>query len=122
MRLILGWLVLTSAVMVTVLVVPGIDVDWSPGVYWAIGAVFALVNMTLGVILRVVSLPLLVLTLGLFSLVLNAILLLVTDWLLDSLHVEDFWAALGGAAVIALVTMIVEGISGSFESELSRTT
>jgi putative membrane protein len=119
MRLILGWLVLTIAVMLTVVLVPGIDVDWSPGIYWAIAAVFAVVNVTLGVILRLVSLPLLVLTWGLFGLVVNAILFLVTDWLLDSLDVETFWAALLGAAVISLAALVVEAISRSFAGEMS---
>jgi putative membrane protein len=117
MKLIVGWLVLAGAVMVTVVLVPGIEVDWSPGMYMAIAAVFALVNVTLGVVLRLVSLPLLVLTLGLFSFVLNAVLFLVTDRLVDSLEVDSFWAALSGAVVIACVAAVIEGIARRIEAE-----
>ncbi|MGH3451171.1 MAG: phage holin family protein [Haloechinothrix sp.] len=120
MKLILGWLVLTITVAATVAIVPGLDVDWSPGIYWVIAAVLALVNVTLGVILRLLAFPLLVLTLGVFSLVLNAILLLVTDWLMDSLEVDGFPAALGGSIVITLVAMVIGGIIRSFDSELSQ--
>jgi putative membrane protein len=119
MRLVLGWLILTVAVMVTVALLPGMDVDWSPGTYLTIAAVFAILNVTLGLILRFVTLPLLLLTRGLFSLVLNAVLLLVTDWLVDSLDVESFWAALAGAAVISLVAAVIEGIARSLQRDLA---
>lgn len=119
MRLVLGWLILTVAVMVTVALLPGMDVDWSPGTYLTIAAVFAILNVTLGLILRFVTLPLLLLTWGLFSLVLNAVLLLVTDWLVDSLDVESFWAALAGAAVISLVAAVIEGIARSLQRDLA---
>lgn len=115
MKLIPSWLVLTVAVMATVLIVPGIDVDWSPGVYLVIAAVIALLNITLGVILRLLALPLLVLTMGLFSFVLNAILLLVTDMMMGSLEVDGFGAALAGAVLIAVVAAVVEAITGTVE-------
>jgi putative membrane protein len=120
MKLILGWLALGIAVAVTVLVVPGIDVDYSPGVYWAIAAVFGIVNVTLGTILRFVALPLTVLTLGLFGLVINAAMFLVTDWLMDSLQVDGFLPALFGSVVIALALVAVEGVAMTVGRELRR--
>lgn len=90
-RLFLAWLVLAVAVMITVGLLPGLEVDWSPGVYMAIAAVFALVNLFLGPVLRLLSLPVMLATLGLFAFVINTALFLLTDWLMDSLHVETVW-------------------------------
>lgn len=112
MGLIVGWVSLAGAVLVAGAVVPGIDVDWSPGAYLVIAAVFAVVNLALGQLLRFVSMPFVVLTLGLFSLVVNAVLFLFTDWLVGSLRVDDFWAALGGATVIAIVAALLQAIAG----------
>jgi len=102
-HLFLAWLVLAVAVMITVWLFPGLEVDWSPGVYMAIAAVFALVNLFLGPVLRLLSLPVMLATLGLFAFVINTALFLLTDWLMDSLHVETVWSALGGSVVISLV-------------------
>ena len=82
-----------------------------------------LVALILGVItsfvkpvLTVLSIPFIVLTLGLFLLVINAALLMLTSWVADKLdigfHVTGFWPAVGGAIVITVVTWIVDGVIG----------
>ena len=82
-----------------------------------------LVALILGVItsfvkpvLTILSIPFIVLTLGLFLLVINAALLMLTSWLADKLdigfHVTGFWPAVGGAIVITVVTWIVDGVIG----------
>jgi putative membrane protein len=101
--LFVAWLVLAGAVMITVALLPGLEVDWSPGTYMAIAAVFALVNLFLGPMLRLLSFPVMVATLGLFAFVINTGLFLLTAWFMDSFHVETLWAALGGSVVISLV-------------------
>lgn len=120
MRLILGWLVLTIAVLVAVPIVPGIDVDWTPGVYLVIAAVFGLVNVALGAVLRPLSVPLLIPLWALLSFVLNAIVLLITDSLVGSLEVEDFWAALAGVAIITLMAAAVEGVTRALGTRVTR--
>src|SRR5439155_15132863 len=74
-RLLAGWLLIAVAFFLTTLVVPGIHVAGGPGGYLLVAAVFGLVNAVLGPILRFASMPLRILTLGLFSLVVNAVLL-----------------------------------------------
>jgi putative membrane protein len=82
-----------------------------------------LVALILGVItsfvkpvLTVLSIPFIVLTLGLFLLVINAGLLMLTSWVADQLdigfHVTGFWPAVGGAIVITVVTWIVDSVIG----------
>jgi putative membrane protein len=67
-------------------------------------------------VLTFLSIPLIVVTLGLFLLVINAGMLKLTSWLADKLdigfHVEGFWPAVGGAIVITVVTWIVDSVIG----------
>lgn len=106
--LLLRWVCLAAAVWFTTAVVPGIDVDGGLGTYLLVAAVFATVNAVLGTIVRLLTLPLVLLTLGLFSLVVNALMLQVTDALMDSLEVDGFWWAVVAALVIAVVSALLE--------------
>jgi putative membrane protein len=83
-----------------------------------------LVSLILGVvgsfvkpILTVLSIPFIILTLGLFLLVINAAMLLLTSWLAEQLdigfHVDGFWSAVGGAIIVTVTTWIVDGLIGS---------
>ncbi|MFF5635313.1 phage holin family protein [Streptomyces sp. NPDC012825] len=73
-----------------------------------VALVFGLVNALVKPIVRLFTLPLFVLTLGLFTLVVNALMLLLTSWLADKLdlsfHVEGFWTAVLGGLIISVVS------------------
>ena len=91
-------------------VVPGLGVDPNPdgvlgeaGTYLWIGLLFGVVNAIVGPILRLLSLPFVVLTLGLFLLVVNAALLGLTAAISDRLTVDGFGTALIGGLILALV-------------------
>lgn len=75
-----------------------------------VALVFGLLNALLKPILLFFSLPLLVLTLGLFALVVNAVMLLITSALLDDFQVSGFWTAVLGSIVISVVTMVLGGM------------
>jgi len=72
-----------------------------------IALVFGVLNAILKPILLIFSFPLLVLTLGLFALVVNAVMLMITARLLDDFAVSGFWTAVLGSIVISIVTMIL---------------
>jgi putative membrane protein len=74
-----------------------------------VALVFGLLNAILKPILLFFSIPLLILTLGLFALVVNAVMLMVTARLLDDFAVSGFWSALFGSVVISIVTMLLGG-------------
>lgn len=78
------------------------------GTYLWVALLFALVNTVLGPVVRLLSLPFVVLTLGLFLLVVNAALLGVTAAVSDRLQVDGFFAAVVGGFVIALFSWIAE--------------
>lgn len=73
-----------------------------------VALIFGLVNFLVKPIVKLLSLPLLILTLGLFTLVVNALMLMLTSWLagkLDlSFHVEGFWTAVLGGLIISIVS------------------
>lgn len=76
-----------------------------------VALVFGLVNFVVKPVVKLLSLPLFVLTLGLFTLVVNALMLLLTSWLatqLDlSFHVDGFWTAVVGGLIISVVSWAV---------------
>jgi putative membrane protein len=111
--LLIRWAVLAAAVWVATAVVPGIDVDDGIGTYLLVAIVLATVNAFLGTILRLLTFPLILLTLGIFSLVISALMLLVTDWLMDTFEVDGLGAALLGAIVIAIVTLALDFVFGA---------
>ncbi|SDC36455.1 phage holin family protein [Nocardioides lianchengensis] len=70
-------------------------------------------------VLQILSIPFIIVTLGLFLLVINAVVLMLTGWLAGQLDVDfevtGFWPAVGGAVVITIVTWIVDALIGSDE-------
>jgi putative membrane protein len=111
-QLILRWLISTLAIFAAVWLVPGIQFQ-GPG--WQLGVV-AFVFGLLNALLRPFLLLLTIFTLGLFGLVINAVLLLLSSSLASYLgiqfHVDGFWAAFLGGLIISLVTMILSLLSG----------
>lgn len=79
-----------------------------------VGAIFGLVTSFVRPVVQFFSLPLIVLTLGLMLLVINALMLLLTSKIADSVdlgfHVDGFWVALFGSIVISVASMILEAI------------
>ena len=94
------------AVFLAVAIVPGIEASTlSAGV--AAVLVLTFLNLILRPILLVLTLPLIVLSLGLFLVVVNALLLEFTAYLVKDFTVSGFWPAVGGALVISIVTSIL---------------
>jgi putative membrane protein len=109
--LILHWIFNAAALWVAAAIVPGLEFTGGLGDLLLVAAVFGLVNSILRPLLTVLTCPLIVLTLGLFTLVINALMVLVTGWLSDSWNlgfmVSGFWAAFWGGLVVGLVSMML---------------
>jgi putative membrane protein len=69
-----------------------------------VAVIFGVVNAVVKPIAKLLTLPAIILTIGLFTLVINAVMLLITDWLTDALTVDGFGTALLGAIVISIVS------------------
>ena len=80
----------------------------------AVAVIFGLVNAIVRPIARLLSIPLLILTLGLFTFVVNALMLLLTAWIASqfdlAFEVDGFWSALLGAVVISVVTFVINAL------------
>ena len=94
------------AVFLAVMIVPGLQVDsFLAGI--AVVLVLTILNLLVRPILMMLTLPLIILSLGLFLIVVNALLLELTAYLVTGFSVTGFWPAVGGSIVISLVTMIL---------------
>ena len=118
MARILQILVNAAALWVAVQIVDGLD--WSGAEVWKfllVAVIFSLVNTFIKPILKIISLPITAVTLGLFLLVINALMLLLTGWISDQLdlgfHVDGFVPALLGAIIISIVGWILSMIVGA---------
>jgi len=120
-KLLIHWVIIALALAAAAYLVPGIrvtDTEALPG--WAtvaiMAVIFGLVNALIRPVLRFLTCPLIILTLGLFTLVINALMLLLASWIGTQFgvgfHVEGFWAAFWGALVISIVSWILSMILG----------
>ncbi len=106
------WIVTTVAVLVATHIVGGIRYDnWQALLVSTL--VLGCLNMFIKPVLMMVSLPLLIVTLGLFTLVINALLLYFVGNLLQGFHVDTFGAAFVGGVVISLITLALNTITGT---------
>jgi len=104
MKLIVVWLVVAAAIAITAAVVPSVEIDGGFVALLGVALLFGLVNALVGPLLRLISLPLTLVTFGLFALVINAALLAITAGLSDTLDVGGFFPTVLAAIVISVVT------------------
>ena len=103
---VLRFVVTGVAVLVAVQVIPGLTIDsFAAG---AVGVlVLAILNAVVRPLLYLLSAPFIIVTLGLFMIVINAFLLHVVSVLVMGFHVHGFWPAVGGAVLISLVSWVM---------------
>ena len=100
-----------AALWVATRIVPGVTHSGTEASLFAVALVFGLLNALLRPLLTILSCPLLILTLGLFTFVINGLILWLTSALSGSLgigfHVSGFWAAFLGALVVSIVSVLL---------------
>jgi putative membrane protein len=107
--LLVRWAILAAAFAVTSWVLSGIEITGGFLGYVWVSALFGIVNAVLGTILRILTLPLTLVTLGLFSVLVNAILLNITDALSSRLTIDEFWwTAIWAAIILAVASIVLE--------------
>ncbi len=109
--LIVVWASLVVAFAITAAVVPSVDIDGGVLTLIGIAAIFGLVNAIIGPLLRLLSLPLMLITFGLFALVVNAVLLAITAGLLDALDVGGFLSTVVAAFLISVISAAVSWVA-----------
>lgn len=119
MRLLLNWLLSALAVWVVSQVISGIHVAGLAAALIA-ALVIGFVNATLGLLLKIITFPLTVLTLGIFWLVINALMLEVAAAVVPGFRVDTFASAFWGAIVLSLVNMLFRWLAGTGRKEQPR--
>ncbi|MFP5228426.1 MAG: phage holin family protein [Acidobacteriota bacterium] len=104
-RLLLKWLLQAFALLITARLVPGFHVRSVAAALVAV-LIIGLLNVTLGLLLKLITLPLGIITLGLFFLVINAFILRLAGGVVPGFYVSTWFAALVGAAVLAVLHML----------------
>ena len=119
MNFIIRWIATAVAVGVAVWIIPGITAVGNDGTVAVIimALVLSLINISIKPIMQVISLPITVITLGIFYLIVNALMLELAAWAATGLFasgiaIDGFGSAILGSIVISIVSAIVNGLLG----------
>lgn len=113
LSLIFKWLVAAVAVYVTAAILPGVGVDGFDRALVA-ALVLGLLNALLRPLMVLITLPITLLTLGLFLVVINALMIALSAYVVEGFHVDNFWWALLAAVVISLLNLIFDAFVEGF--------
>ena len=111
-RLLIWWAVIAAAIGIAAALLDSVTIHGGLLSLLGVSLIFALVNLLLGPILRLISLPLTVMTLGLFALVINGVLLAITAGLSNNLDVGGFFGVIVAALVISLIEAVLGFVFG----------
>jgi putative membrane protein len=107
--LLIRWVLLAVAFAITAKILSGMTVSGGLWAYVWVSAIFGLVNAIIGTFLRIVTLPLTIITFGLFAIIVNAIVLEITDALTKHLTINSFfWTAIWAAIILAVVSVVLD--------------
>jgi putative membrane protein len=107
--LLVRWIILAIAFAITAWLISGMEVSGGVSSYLWLALEFGIINAVLGTIVRILTLPLTILTLGLFALVVNALMLSITDALSSHLTIDSFfWTTIWASITLSIVTVILD--------------
>lgn len=109
MFLLIKWILFSFALLFVAWVVPGITIV-SFGAAFLAAFVMGLVNIFIRPILIILTLPINILTLGLFTFVINALMFLLIAKLVTGFSVSDFWAALLGSILLSILSLFINNL------------
>ncbi|MAX81109.1 MAG: hypothetical protein CL843_13165 [Crocinitomicaceae bacterium] len=110
MKFLIKIIISSLAVMVAQWILPGVDVDdYFTGI--AVALALAFLNAFVKPILVIFTIPATIFSFGLFLLVINALIILLADWIVPGFHVANFWWALIFSLLLSLITSVFEGIN-----------
>jgi putative membrane protein len=110
--LVVRWAFNVVALFVAAWLLSGIDYGDQWWTLLIAGIVFTLVNMVVKPILTILSIPFIVVTLGLFYFLINILMLYITDWVVPDFEIETFWWGMLGAIIVAVVNWILHHVFG----------
>jgi putative membrane protein len=120
-QLSITWVFNTAALYVATWLLSGLSYgnDW--WVLLVAGLVFTLANFFLKPVLAILSIPFIIVTLGIFYFLINVFMLYLTHWIVSDFTIATFWSAAGGAIIVSVVNGILHAIFGKPGRERRRT-
>lgn len=110
--ILIQWIISAASLLIVSYIIPGFVVE-GIGTALLAAVIIGLINATIGLFLKIITIPLSILTFGIFLLVINALMLMLASSILSpGFHVSGFWTAFFGAAVMAIVSMILRQLLG----------
>jgi len=106
MGIFIRWLILTASIIITSYLLDGISVSGFFSAFFA-AAILGILNAFFRPILIILTLPINIMTMGLFTFVINAILLMMASGLISGFEVRGFWSAVFGSLLISLVSWLL---------------
>ena len=120
MRLLVGWGINVLALIVADWIFDGVEIGrWGPLLLGA--AVLGIANATIKPILTILTLPLVIVTLGLFLLAINVAMLALAEWIAPDFSIGGFWTYIGTVVVVSLVNWLLDAIFGLREAQAPPT-
>ena len=112
--LLLAWLANIVSLLVADWIFDGVTIDgWWPLILGA--AILGIANTIVKPILTLLTLPLVIVTLGLFYFVINVLMLALAEWIAPDFSIDGFWTYIGATIVVSIVNWAMHGIFGMFE-------
>ena len=107
MKTLIHFVISALAIMVTAYILPGVSID-GLFVAFVLAVVLGVINTFLRPVLIMLTLPLTIITLGLFVLIINALLIILASYLVPGFIVESFWSAFLFGVVLAVVSWVLQ--------------
>lgn len=104
-NLLVSWVVLAVAIGIVAALLPGLHINGGALTLLWVAALYGVVNVTLGTLLALLTAPIVLVTLGLFTIVINAAMFELIDALSDSIDIDGFWWALLAALCVTVFTI-----------------
>lgn len=110
--ILIAWIISAASLLIVAHILPGFQVD-SIGTALFAAVIIGLINATIGLFLKIITIPLSILTFGIFLLVINGLMLMLASSLVSGFHVAGFWTAFFAALILAIVSTILRSLLGA---------
>jgi putative membrane protein len=111
LTLIIHWIVAALVLLLVGWLIPGIEISGF-GVALVAALVIGIINLLIRPIVMLLTLPINILTLGLFALVINALLFALAAWMVPGFEIFSFWSALLGSLLLAILSALINSAGG----------
>ena len=119
MMILIKWLVMTVSIVIAAHIIPGVKVSGFFSALW-VALFLGIVNVLIRPVLILITLPINIITLGLFTFVINAALVLLASVVIKGFDVTGFWTAMLFSIVVSVINYLLNALTGALERNKAR--